>query len=313
MTSAYLDKVFDVECIVDVPFGVGGIGYVEGRGPARYRDLKLDVYRPVTDDAGRRPALILAFGGAFHRGSKGAEVFEGENPNTAMAEYCHAFAQRGYVCFSIDYRLMQEAPDPGVTPILFPDQPQNRDRIDFVRDVLGLPPSTPQMMAGTIEAATDDVTKAVSFVRSRSRAYNVDVTRIAVGGFSAGASVALNSAFAEYAPVAAVVALSGRIAAMTMDAYLESGIGGPPTLVLYGQNDLALILGGIDEMRARFTKAGVANTFVDLPGQTHFYLRSATLGSIEGAPVDGSPADVEAMIAAFLHRHLRLDNIAAAA
>ena len=208
MQRPYLDKIYDIRVTTDVVYGTAGVGYDRERGPTRHRDLKLDVYQPLADTRDPRPALIMAFGGAFHRGAKGAEVFEGENPSTAMAEYCAEFARRGFVCFSIDYRLMQEAPDPGVTPFLLPDQPQSRDRIDFVRNILGLPPSTPQMMADTIEAATDDMTRAVSFVRSRSQFYGVDVSRVAIGGFSAGAAIALNSAFAERAPVAAVVALS---------------------------------------------------------------------------------------------------------
>jgi hypothetical protein len=84
----YLGKIYDVEVTEDVTYGIGGVDYVVGRGPGRYRDLKLDVYRPVGEGSEPRPALILAFGGAFHRGSKGVEVFEGENPSTAMAEYC---------------------------------------------------------------------------------------------------------------------------------------------------------------------------------------------------------------------------------
>src|SRR5271163_4898275 len=97
----YLDKIYDVEIEPDVVYGVGGIGYDRQRGPARYRDLKLDIYRPRAAMVRPRPALIMAFGGAFHRGSKSTEAFDGENPSTAVAEYCREFARRGYVCFSI--------------------------------------------------------------------------------------------------------------------------------------------------------------------------------------------------------------------
>ncbi|WP_298363781.1 alpha/beta hydrolase fold domain-containing protein [uncultured Bradyrhizobium sp.] len=307
--ALYLDKVHDVVFTPDVTYGVGGVGYVAGKGPARYRELKLDVYRPAGDGKAPRPALILAFGGAFHRGAKGVEVFEGENPSTAMAEYCREFARRGYVCFSIDYRLMQEAPDPGVTPFLLPGQPQNTDRIDFVRNILGLPPCTPQMMADELEAATDDMTKAINFVRNRSQAYGVDVTRIVCGGFSAGAAIALNAAFAERAPVAAVVALSGRIAGPTMDFHLTDGAIAPAALVFHGERDLPVILDGIGEMRAHFDRVGLANQFVHVAGADHFYQRTATV-----LRADGSACDVETMIAEFLHDRLHLaDAVRAAA
>jgi predicted esterase/ketosteroid isomerase-like protein len=300
-TRLYLDKVYDVECMPDVTYGVGGVGYSAGKGAARHRDLKLDIYRPRAATDRPRPALIMAFGGAFHRGSKGAEVFEGENPNTAVSEYCREFARRGYVCFSIDYRLMQEYPDPGVTPFLLPGQPQSRDRIDFVRNIMGLPPSTPQMMADTLEAATDDMSKAVSFVRSRSQEFGVDISRIAIGGFSAGAAIALNSAFAERAPVAAVVALSGRIAQATMQTYLTPQMHAPAAFLCFGEHDLPVMLDGIGEMREHMTRVGIANQFATIPGANHFYLRTA-----EVARPDGSLADVETLIAEFLHGKLGL-------
>ncbi|WP_426412629.1 alpha/beta hydrolase [Bradyrhizobium ganzhouense] len=307
-SQPFVDKIYEVGVTKDVTYGFGGVDYVAGRGPSRYRALKLDVYQPQDGRTTPRPALILAFGGAFHRGSKGVEVFEGENPSTAMAEYCLEFARRGYVCFSIDYRLMQEAPDPGVTPILLPGQPQNRDRIDFVRSLLGLPPSTAEMMNDTLEAATDDMTMAVNFVRSRSGHFGVDVARIAVGGFSAGAAIALNSAFAEQAPVAAVIALSGRIAGPTMQANLKSRAHLPAAFVSYGESDLPVILGGIDEMRAHFDGVGLGSLFVRVPDANHFYLRSAP-----SAAADGRIAPLEDLMAGFLYDHLALARLADAA
>ncbi|MDE2364786.1 MAG: nuclear transport factor 2 family protein [Hyphomicrobiales bacterium] len=303
----YLDKIYEVDIESDVTYGVGGVGYESAKGAARHRDLKLDIYRPRTSEAGLRPALILAFGGAFHRGSKSVEVFEGENPSTAMAEYCREFARRGYICFSIDYRLMQEDPDPGVTPFLPPNLPFKAGRIDVVRGILGLPPCTAQMMFNTLEAATDDMSKAVAFVRSRAPALNVDLSRIAIGGFSAGASIALNAAYGENAPVAAVVSISGRTAAK-LDVCIQPGSPPPPALMLYGEDDLPDILNFQAPMGAAMTKAGIDNSFLVVPKANHFYLRTAGL---TGA--DGRPSDVETEIAAFLYDRLRLSSLGAGA
>ena len=104
----FLRGTFDVRVSRDVKYGEGGIGFSADNPSRNYRDLRLDVYEPVAGSDHPRPALIMAFGGAFHRGSKSEEVFKGENPCTGVAEYCREFARRGYVCFSIDYRLMQE-------------------------------------------------------------------------------------------------------------------------------------------------------------------------------------------------------------
>lgn len=299
-----LRKAYDVRVTADIKYGEGGVDFSPERGASRYRDLRLDVYEPIAEKGVPRPALIMAFGGAFHRGSKGAEVFEGENQNTAVAEYCREFARRGYVCFSIDYRLMQEAPDPGVTPTLSPDQPLNRDRIDYVRGILGLPPCTRQMMADTIEAATDDMSRAVSFVRTRSRAYNVDISRIAIGGFSAGATTALNAGFSERAPVAAVVALSGRLSGPTMETHVTGAADEPAVLMFYGEHDLGAILDHLDEMEQHLDKVGTAHQLVQVPGGNHFYLKSASVSR-----KDGSKTDVETLMAEFLYRQLRLDAL----
>ena len=99
----YLEKRYEVSCNRDVRYGTAMIGYNEGNGPLRERELRMDVYTPRNAPQGPRPALVLAFGGAFHRGSKEDDaVQENGHANTPIADYCALFAARGYVCFSID-------------------------------------------------------------------------------------------------------------------------------------------------------------------------------------------------------------------
>jgi predicted esterase/ketosteroid isomerase-like protein len=295
-TRPFMDKTHAVECQTDVVYGVGGVDYDRATGAARYRDLKLDIYRPRDAGDQPRPALILAFGGAFHRGSKSEEVFEGEAASTSMAEYCREFARRGYVCFSIDYRLMQEAPHPGFTPFLPEGLTYTTERLDYVRGLLGLPPSTPQMLKDTLESSADDMSMAVAFVRSQARTFGVDVTRIAIGGFSAGAVMALNAAYAERAPVAAVVSISGRAAMPVLRRHVTDGPAAPPLLQFHGENDLPDIASAQDGMRTFMAEAGMDSRFVVVPGSGHFYRRTQA--------VDGT--DVETLIATFLHDKLRL-------
>ncbi|MDR3454915.1 MAG: alpha/beta hydrolase [Rhodoferax sp.] len=300
----YLGKTREVRVTENVKYGVGGVDYSPATGPARYRDLMLDIYEPAEKTVRPRPALIMAFGGAFHRGSKGAEVFEGEHPSTAVAEYCHEFARRGYVCFSIDYRLMQEAPDPGVTPTMPPGTPLNLDRVNYVRSLLGLPPCTQQMMADEIEAATDDMSQAVAFVRSRAHALGVDVNRVAIGGFSAGAIMALNAALAERAPVAAVVALSGRVSMSTAEAHVTGTRGEPSILMFVGQNDLPAMLENLDGPAQHMKQMGLPCQIVRIAGADHFYLRTVSVTAD-----DGTTTDVENLMAGFLYKHLKLAEL----
>ena len=305
---AFLDKVCEVEVQTDVRYARAGIDHDRESGTSRrHRDLKLDVYRPRGGGDTLRPALILAFGGAFHRGSKSGEVFDGQAVSTTVAEYCREFARRGYVCLSIDYRLMPEAPDPGVTRFLPDDPAYNTDRIDQVRAILGLPPCTPRMIADTLEAATDDMCSAVAFVRSRCQQWGVDLSRVAIGGFSSGAALALNAALAEHVAVAAVVALSGRVTQPVLEAFAQgcrAGQPAPALLAFYGENDLPELRPFRIALAEQLAAAGVDHQIAIVPGATHFYTRTAAV-QLAGE----AAGDVETVIAGFLHDRLRLAQL----
>ena len=62
-------------------------------------NLSMDIYEPVGDDVTNRPLIIFAHGGTFITGSK---------DNATMVDLCEAFAKRGYVTASINYRLAED-------------------------------------------------------------------------------------------------------------------------------------------------------------------------------------------------------------
>ena len=105
-------------------------GEVEGQ------KLLLDVYG--ADPAVMRPAIILVHGGSWSSGSKSDLGFAAS-----------ALARRGYVGFSINYRLLKDG--------------KNR-----------------------FPAQLDDVQRAVRWVRARAAQYGVDPARIGALGASAG-------------------------------------------------------------------------------------------------------------------------------
>jgi acetyl esterase/lipase len=301
--TRYVEKIFDVRVTEGVRFGMGAVDWTPEQGAARFRPLLLDIYEPAEQPTTPRPALILVFGGAFQRGSRKDDVV-GEPPhrNTAISDYCRQFARRGYVCFSIDYRLMPEAPDPGTTPTLIVGATINVDRANFVRNLLDLQPCTPQMMIEAVEAATDDVTAAVAFVRSRCHHLMIDPQRIALGGFSAGATAAINSAFAELSPVAAVVALSGRMTLQSAQAYVPDAKA-PPLFMAYGENDLPGSLEDLEPRTRHFENVGLAHEVIRIGGATHFYPQTSQVER-----EDGSRTDLETLIAEFLFERLSLDQ-----
>src|SRR5205807_2945205 len=129
-----------VKVVRNVQFGTGDI---RQPNPAK-RPLLLDVYQPESSDAPKeRPAMIAIHGGGFLFGDK-----------SEMADLCRELAARGYVCFSINYRLVPDDP-PGASP----DQ--------YTRSVF---------------AAVADADHAARWIEANAAKYHLDASRLFIGG-----------------------------------------------------------------------------------------------------------------------------------
>jgi acetyl esterase/lipase len=299
----FIDKSFEVQVTRDVQYATGRVG---ANSNARDRPLCLDAYEPESDPAGTlRPALIMAFGGAFHRGSKEADEFDNEgHRNTPVAQYCREFARRGYAAFSIDYRLVQEDPDPGITPVILNKRNIPRSRLDHVRGLLGLPPATSEMIWAGMEAACDDMEKAFHFVSGNASHYRIDPARIAIGGFSAGARTALCVAYGARVPAAAIIAISGYMSEEDLTRLVTGAAGEPPALLVTGEHDLDYVAKQAAVLHRHFETVGLHHESWTVPGATHFYPASSPLRR-----TDGQEALLEEAMANFLYRALRLGEM----
>ena len=154
----YIDPVFDeVEVTHDVVYR----DTVDAHGnPVR---LTLDVYEPAGDTASRRPAVAWMHGGWFSDGDK-----------ADMADYAEAFAQRGYVAVSMEYRMR-----PGL-------------RCCPTRDAIGV--------TGALVDGREDATAGLEWMHEHAAAYRIDPRAIAVGGDGAGAANAFGLAFTAPPP-----------------------------------------------------------------------------------------------------------------
>ncbi len=287
-----------IEVVRDIVYGHARVGCAVGAA-GRLRPLLLDRYAPVDAGTAPRPVLVLAFGGAFHRGSKTEDAFGEGARNTSIADYCRMLAQRGYVACSVDYRLVQEDPDPGSTRAVSEPAHIPRSRVDLVRQLLGLPPATDEMLWRGIEAASDDVAMAARFVLAQALPWNIDPQRLALGGFSAGARSALNAVYAEKVPAAAVFALSGYMDAEDQHRHLAPA-GGPPVLLVSADGDLDYIAAHAQGMAQRFRAHGVGCETVCVRGAGHFYPHDAA-----STHEDGQATTVGAAVQGFLQRHLQ--------
>jgi acetyl esterase/lipase len=124
------------------PFVFSGYGVTHKRGVVfdPVHKLKLDVFAPE-DTAIPAAAIIYVHGGGWFLGYRG---FQG-------LPFMIRMAQRGFVCFTVDYRLSPRA--------TFPDH-------------------------------VVDVKRAIAWVRANAESYNVDPERILIAGNSAGGHLA---------------------------------------------------------------------------------------------------------------------------
>lgn len=163
LTGCPAFRIYAVTVTRNVVYGVGNVS--DGTQPAVYRDqnLLLDVYAPVGSTDTAKAALILVHGGGFTEGSKA---------HPRMVEYANFFAQRGYVCFAMDYRLRDDFPPP--------------------------PPDWENMpVIAAAHAAVVDTKAAIRFVRAHAADYGIDPEKIALLGESAGAIAGVTAAVTD--------------------------------------------------------------------------------------------------------------------
>jgi acetyl esterase/lipase len=267
-------SVMSIRTPRDIVFGHARIGYNKGQGPMQVVALKLDAYLPAVPGRAATPALVLAHGGVFHRGSKESDIFSSDTgTTTAIAEYCRRFAMLGFPSFSVQYRLAQMDPEPSREPVLTRPDDVPMSRVSVMRAKMGLPPIEPSDMARFMEAAFDDVAEAVRFVKARHVDYGVDPERIVLGGFSAGGRCVTYAAYGKRVGVAGVFSLSGPLMPVDAAAYLACGhdLPLPALLMISGERDLDYVCTFVPEVERQFRAAERRVEWAQVPGATHFY------------------------------------------
>jgi predicted esterase len=164
--------------------------------------LRLDVYEPTGDSITARPAIVWVHGGSFSSGDK---------TSAELVDEANTFAMKGYVNVSINYRL-----EPG--------------------GCSASAPTTNCIIA--MQEAKQDAQTAVRFLRTNASFYDIDDSRIAIGGSSAGAITALHVGFGSSedptAAVGAAVSLSGAHILGLVDS------GDAPSMLFHGTADVVV-------------------------------------------------------------------------
>ncbi|RZK65145.1 MAG: alpha/beta hydrolase [Pedobacter sp.] len=105
------------------------------------RELKLDAFYPVKKSLKNLPAIVIIHGGGWRSGNRAQHI--------PLAQH---LAAMGYACFTVGYRLSEEA--------LYP-------------------------------AGVTDVKSAIRWIKRNNRRFKVDVNKVTALGFSAGGQMAV--------------------------------------------------------------------------------------------------------------------------
>jgi len=167
----YKDMIF-TETTVDID---------QSYNPNATKDEKkaylFDLYQPKGDDAHHRPLIIWMHGGGFKFGSKDAK---------GVTLWSKTFAQRGYVCANINYRLSKK------NPLFHFDE-----------------------LLKSSYYAVQDVKTAVEYFKHNAARYGIDPNKIILAGNSAGGMIALQAAYSSNAELAQLAQLTNDTAAVS--------------------------------------------------------------------------------------------------
>jgi len=254
-----------------------GITYAEGLSHESINSenatpaaLQLDVFLP--DNAlTNRPAIMLIHGGGFISGNRSV---------AAMVTLARHFAARGWVAFSIDYRLRD---DFGTVP----------EAWEAVADTLD-PSLSPQFLA--MYPAHRDAKAALRWIVANAEMYNINTDYITVGGGSAGAITAIGISLSEASDFNTELSLDDDPTLATthqdqafqvqsiidfwgskisLDA-LEMTYGPqefdthmPPIMIVHGTEDSTVPFSGAEELQSLYEASAVSYDFYPLEGKGH--------------------------------------------
>jgi acetyl esterase/lipase len=224
--TLYKDPQFRIKVERGIQYFSAPVGQPSGA----HRALLLDLYQPdEPGSAAKRPALIAIHGGGFLLGDR-----------AEMTSLCREMAARGYVCASIDYRLLT-------------DDPPGKEKQQYTR---------------TVMASVEDAAQAAKWMVRNAAKYHIDSTKLLMGGSSAGAVISMLYA---YAPAA----LGPRVRAVA-DMWGTMGPrvnwirkGGPPLFIVHGTEDETITVSAARQIDARAKQVGLPHETYIVSGMGH--------------------------------------------
>lgn len=225
----YLQPIFEKVAIQeDVEFGE--VVNFEGKS----EKLLLDIYAPEGDTETMRPVILLFHGGGFRPGN--------DKKQSYIVKFAKDFAQRGFVCVSINYRI------------------RNAPRED---------------KKGTIGDALQDAMTGFNWIKSNQQKLKIDTKKIIVGGGSAGGMLAVNFGCKDNSPTEKWDK-SGMIGLINLwgspdSTYMFSTIDkkDPPIITVHGTVDKLVSYENSLQLTKELDKNKIRNELVTIEGGEH--------------------------------------------
>jgi len=292
--SFFNPEVPDIVQYTVIPDVKYGEAKVKQNGEVSNKDLTMDVYYPSEESNEARPAIILSYGGSFHRGNPRSTYNGYGGQTTSMSQYAQRFAAEGYVVFTINYRVATDNPlvdeYSGYTEedldASFLASPAAVSQINIIRAQMGLSALTAdnaeEVLKAAVLAGAEDLTTAIKHVKMNNEKYQINPDKIALGGFSAGGSTSINVAYGIQEEVAAVFTNSGFPAVYNMEKLVNASSDLPPLLAFVSQHDYPVVKHLMPDFIKLLKQNNVEYQFNWVPGFGHFYPSGSTILTDDG-------------------------------
>ena len=225
----YLNPVFEKVAIQkEIEFGESA--NIEGKT----EKLLLDVYAPEGDTNDKRAVMLLFHGGGFRPGNDKTQSY--------IVRLSNDFAQRGYVCVSINYRVRANPKDDS---------------------------------KGTIRDALQDAMAGLNWIRANQKNLKIDPNKIIVGGGSAGGMLAVNFCYKDNTPaekwdrtgIIALVDLWGSPDPSYMFSTIDKN--DPPTIIVHGTVDKLVPYQNSVQLASTLKANNIKHELVTIEGGEH--------------------------------------------
>ena len=148
-------------------------------------EIRVNIYKPIADNNSKRPVVILVPGGA--------SVSTADQNQPQMNELAQAFAKRGYVAITADYRegLHLFPYGTGLPEVL------NGGLINPFADYASLYATDKEEVYRAVYRARQDLSSIIKFIKARNLQDSSSTCKFFIAGHSAGAITCLATAFMD--------------------------------------------------------------------------------------------------------------------